>query len=329
VLHVERRVDALAAWSQAGWKPLLADMALTHLIYFALTELGPASDAQDIGAVQDLSAELGALLDLVILQPAEDQQEDDRQAQLRSIALRLWGDLQYAIGRRHWADIALNAAVLRRLAGPEPPTRPTDAVPTYRSLPDRVPPTGQLPLIERANSTRDSVDAGTRFLERVASALIAGAGHLVDPETADVPHNAIPARVGWPAARGAPTGERIGSLRPAGAAGVLMTLDPAAAVAAANRAGELSNDANTLEPLTEQAVAEALARAWILDTTLTISTAGVARRPAVQVSVLDGGAESWLWQVPVSVWHPRQFYAGQRDQRPADRPLRVVRDQRS
>jgi hypothetical protein len=108
-----------------------------------------------------------------------------------------------------------------------------------------------------------------------------------------------------------------------------MTLEPTAAVAAANRAGELTNDANAPESLTEQAVAEALARAWILDTTLTISTRGVARRPAVQVSVLDGGAESWLWQIPVSVWHPRQFYAGQRDQRPADRPLRVVRDQRS
>ena len=43
------------------------------MIYFALTELGPASDAEDIGAVQDLAAELGALLDLVvILQPTTD-----------------------------------------------------------------------------------------------------------------------------------------------------------------------------------------------------------------------------------------------------------------
>ena len=330
MLHVERRVDALAAWSQAGWKQLLDETPTTQMIYFALTELGPASDAEDIGAVQDLAAELGALLDLVILQPTTNREPADRERQLRSIALRLWGDLQYAIGRRHWPDIGLHAAVLRRLAGPEPATRPAGAVPAYLPRAQRVPPSGQLPLIELAddNQPADSADPGIRFLTQIARALIGGACHLVDPETAAVPQDSIPARVGWPAAHRTPAGQRIGSLRPAGAAGVLMTVEPAAAVAAANRAGQLSDrDADTSEPLTEHTVAHALARSWILDTTLTISADGADRRAAVQDSVLDGGAVSWLWQIPLSVWHPHQFYAGQPGRRPGDRSLRVVRDQ--
>ena len=330
MLHVERRVDALAAWSQAGWKQLLDETPTTQMIYFALTELGPASDAEDIGAVQDLAAELGALLDLVILQPTTDREPADRERQLRSIALRLWGDLQYAIGRRHWPDIGLHAAVLRRLAGPEPAIRPAGAVPAYLPRAQRVPPTGQLPLIELAGEGQPggSADTGIRFLTQIARALIGGACHLVDPETAAVPQDSIPARVGWPAAHRTPAGQRIGSLRPAGAAGVLLAVEPAAAVAAANRAGQLSDrDTDTSEPLTEHTVAHALARSWILDTTLTISTDGADRRTAVQDSVLDGGAVSWLWQIPLSVWHPHQFYAGQPGRRPGDRSLRVVRDQ--
>ena len=64
-----------------------------------------------------------------------------------------------------------------------------------------------------------------------------------------------------------------------------------------------------------------------MDTTLTISSRrGETRRAAVQDSVLDGGAVSWLWQIPLSVWHPHQFYAGQRGDPPRrDRALRVVR----
>ena len=328
MLHVERRVDALAAWSQAGWKQLLDESPTTQMIYFALTELGPASDAEDIGAVQDLAAELGALLEVVILQPTTEPAAADRESRLRSIALRLWGDLRYAIGRRHWPDIGLHAAVLRRLAGPEPATRPAGAVPAYLPRAQRVPPTGQLPLIELAgdNQPADSADPGIRFLTQIARALIAGGGHLVDPETAAVPQDSIPARVGWPAAHRTPAGQRIGSLRPVGAAGVLMTVEPAAAVAAANRAGQLS-DVNPPEPLTVHTVAQALARAWILDTTLTISADGADRRAAVQDSVLDGGAVSWLWQIPLSVWHPHQFYAAQPTRRARDRALRVVRDQ--
>lgn len=328
MLHVERRVDALAAWSQAGWKQLLDETPTTRMIYFALTELGPASEAEDIGAVQDLAAELGALLEVVILQPPTEPAAADGESQRRSIALRLWGDLQYAIGRRHWPDIGLHAAVLRRLAGPEPATRPADAVPAYLPRAQRVPPTGQLPLIERAgdNQPADPADPGIRFLTQIARALIAGAGHLVDPETATVPQDSIPARVGWPAAHGTPAGPRIGSLRPVGAAGVTMTVEPAAAVTAANTARQLSH-ANPPEPLTVHTVAQALARAWILDTTLTISADGADRRAAVQDSVLDGGAVSWLWQIPLSVWHPHQFYAGQPTRRARDRALRVVRDQ--
>lgn len=323
MLHVERRIDALAAWSQAGWRPLLDDSPTTALIYSALSELGPASDAKDIGAVQDLTAELGALLDLVILQPRNDELPA---GELRSITLRLWGDLQYAIGRRHWEDIAVHAATLRRLAGPEPQSRPADAVPVYRAMPLRVPPTGQLPLINRTADVQflDTSDPGIRFLHLVALALLGGLGHFIDPETAGPPPGVTPPRVGWPAAHGAPAGQRIGSLRPAGKAGVLLTVEPTAAVTAANHANPGGRGAK----LTEQTVAEALARAWILDTTLTIGPNGASRRFAVQDSVLDGGEVAWLWQMPLSIWHPRQFYADPNGQRTAGRTLRVVRDQR-
>ena len=330
VLHVDRRVDALAAWSHAGWKPLLAESATTTMLYFALAELGPASDAEDIGAVQDLAAELGALLDLVVLQPVSDEPNLGEDGQLRSIALRLWGDLQYAIGRRHWVDIGLHAAVLRRLVGAELRPRPADAVPPYRPVDERVGPS-HLPLIERPASERhatDNEDPGRRFLELLPAALIAGTGHLVDPETGQLPRDAIPARVGWLPAQGAPAQRRIGSLRDAGAAGTVMTLEPEAAVAAVNDLVEVPADPNAGAPLSRTGVADALARAWLLDTTLIIGTNGARRRLAVHTSVLDGGAESWLWQLPLSIWHPHQFYAGQRDHQPGGRALRVVRDRR-
>jgi hypothetical protein len=50
-----------------------------------------------------------------------------------------------------------------------------------------------------------------------------------------------------------------------------------------------------------------LARAWLLDTTLIVGPNGARRTLAVRTSVLDGAAESWLWQLPLSIWHPHQF----------------------
>lgn len=309
---------------------MLPESATTQLLYFALTELGPASDAEDIGAVQDLAAELGALLDLVVMQPSSDiQPSDERDVQTRGIALRLWGDLQYAIGRRHWADIGLHAAVLRRLAGAEPRTRTTDAVPAYRPVGQRVHPSGHLPLIDGpVNRTSAPVagDPGRRFLELLPAALLLGAGHLVDPETGELPVGAIPARVGWRPGPDAPAERCVGSLRPAGAAGVLMTLDPAASVLMVNTITDPApSSTDAADPLTEDAVAVALAGAWVMDTTLTISSGGARRRRAVYTSLVDGGAESWLWQIPLSVWHPHQFYSGQRSDHPSARALRVVR----
>ena len=309
---------------------MLPESATTQLLYFALTELGPASDAEDIGAVQDLAAELGALLDLVVMQPSSDiQPNDERDLQTRSIALRLWGDLQYAIGRRHWADIGLHAAVLRRLAGAGPRTRTTDAVPAYLPVEQRVDPSGHLPLIDgptgRTNTAGDG-DLGRRFLELLPAALVLGAGHLVDPETGELPAGAIPARVGWRPGPEAPAERCVGSLRPAGAAGVLMTLDPAGALLMVNTITDPAPSTTTAsDPLTEGAVAAALAGAWVMDTTLTISSGGATRQRAVYTSLIDGGAESWLWQIPLSIWHPHQFYSGQRGDQPSARALRVVR----
>ena len=309
---------------------MLPESATTQLLYFALTELGPASDAQDIGAVQDLAAELGALLDLVVMQPSSDiQPNDERDVQTRSIALRLWGDLQYAIGRRHWADIGLHAAALRRLAGAEPRSRTADAVPAYLPVEQRVDLSGHVPLIDgptgRTNTAGDG-DPGRRFLELLPAALLLGAGHLVDPETGELPAGSIPARVGWRPGPDAPAERCVGSLRPAGAAGVLMILDPAAAVLMVNTIVDPATSSIAApDPLTEDAVAVALAGAWVMDTTLTISSDGATRRRAVYTSLIDGGAESWLWQIPLSIWHPHQFYSGQRGDQPSARALRVVR----
>ena len=140
---------------------------------------------------------------------------------------------------------------------PEPATRPADAVPAYLPRAQRVPPTGQLPLIERAGDHQpaDSADPGIGFLTQIARALIAGAGHLVDPETAACRRTR--SRPGWAGPRPThPAGQRIGSLRPAGAAGVLMTLEPAAAVDGHDHGPSRASHADPPEPLTEHAVAQ-------------------------------------------------------------------------
>lgn len=297
MLAIRQAQSAEARWVSQGWPTLVARRTRPDLqgqLYWALSTLSHAADAADVDAMENLSAETSLYLDLLTRVAALN-------ARAQAVTLSLWGELCRAHGAEIWDAVAHHANTMARLLTP-PAERSDHAAPSYVPVHERI-RGGALPLI------LSNPDLGARsapadlLLSMIASALVQGAGHLLDYATGSQPA-AVPHRVGW--LSGQPSGLTIGSYRPGGSLGdgeVLLRPGPTLRAIGAPPAG----------PWTVRSAGQVLLRQWLVEGTLVVSGTSVRRSAAQRQALTDTtGVEEALWVIPAGVFAVDQFGASAR-----------------
>ena len=324
MLHIRRRSEPTARWAARGWPPLLrwTDRPEVPLLFWALHEVAGAAQAEDFDAVDDLLTEAGLMLERVWTDPPAGA----RQSDVMSISTGLWAEVQRGRGVSDLTQVALHARLLRNLVAPvagQLPARPALAVPAYRAPGDRI-EGGHLPLAGAgAGGGRELQE---QFLLLIATVLSNGGGHLVDHANSQVPRGADPVRTGW-TRPGAPTGTRLGSIRPGEEQGSGdVVLRPGPCLTAVRRHVRARPIITGADQWSIDDVGWALAGAWLIDTTLIVEPDRISRSHTTAWPVIADQPAEQVWRLPLAAFHPLQFFlARERWQRPAT-PLRPVPD---
>lgn len=309
MLHIRQRTTAAASWAARGYPPLLrwqTGHAEVPLLYWALTEVGPASEANDVDAVADLLDEADLLLERIWTQPGAGSGR--RHREVMAISTSLWSEVQRGRGAEDLTEVALHARLLRNMAAPSPrqlPVRPVAAVPAYRPPGDRIrggrlPLTGQAALLGR--------DLSEQFLLLLAVVLSNGRGHLVDHDTGRYPRGADPARTGWTRPNGTAAGVLLGSIRGTDRDPADLILRPRPCLTAVRKWTHTRRWVPGADTWTVEEIGRALADAWLIDTTLILEPTLITRIHSAAWPVVTGRAPEQVWRLPLSVYHPRQLH---------------------
>lgn len=290
VLHVDRTFHPVGQWAHQGFPAITAAApeSITRGLYFALTELTAAADALDDQVVTDLMAEVGVLGELLVRTQLD--------AELASIALELWGQLQHAAGAGDHQLVAVHAVTMRRLL-PRPERRDRQDTPAYLSVGARL-RLGDGPLPEVVDDDVPMpADPAAGFLIALAAVLLAGRAHVVEAGgSIRCPIGAAPARVGWLGA--APLGPKIGMLS---MAEQVLVVDPYRCVQLVRAVSPETPDVSVL--------GRVLVQRWLMDSTLLVDELTVRREAAVSAIAAGYGEQgpAWVWSLPLSHWAPEQF----------------------
>lgn len=326
MLHIRQRTTATASWAARGYPPLLrwqTGPAEVPLLYWALTEVGPATAADDVDALADLLDEAGLLLERIWTEPSGGGR---RRREVMAISTGLWSEVQRGWGAEDLAEVALHARLLRNLVAPGPrqlPARPVTAVPAYRPPADRIrggrlPLTGQAALLGR--------DLPEQFLLLLAVVLSNGRGHLVDHDTGQSPRGADPARTGWTRPGGAAAGVLLGSIRETDRDDADLILRPGPCLTAVRKWARTRRPVPGADGWTVEDIGRALADAWLIDTTLILEPTLVTRIHSAAWPVVIDRAPEQVWRLPLAVYHPRQLHPAGEGRPGQATPLRPVPD---
>lgn len=309
-----------ARWGVQGWPPLVgwAEHPDLPALYWALHEIGPASTARDFDVLDDLLAEVALWLDRILARPAPVGPVGH--ADLAPVLTLLWGELQMGRGAEDVVQMGVNASLMQKVTAPPAAgaARPAHAVPPYVASAHRI-RGGGLPLVVDRPVAAADRPAHERFLLELGAVLSNSGGHLTDHHTLACPRGASPARTGWRPGQQGPAGELLGSIQVLPESRRTLLLRPQVCIRAVNAAGA-GPTWNARE------VGRGLAGAWLVDTTLIVDDR-VERVDTAAAAVIDDDEAEPLWQLPLTVFHPHQFFP---PADPARRPrgsLRAVPDQ--
>lgn len=319
MLHIQQAGSVTARWGVRGWPPLAdwAEHPDIPPLYWALHEIGPAADADDLDAVDDLLAETALWLDRILLRPPAG--EPVGHPDLIPVLTLLWGEMQLGRGTGDLLQLKVNAALACKATAPAVSTaRPATAVPRYVAGPDRV-RGGHLPLVVGAPTDTGAHPEHELFLLQLAAVLSNGRGHLSDFVAHRAPPGSLPERTGWTTAHQGPAGPLLGSIRSSPDDLSTVLLRPQACVHAIQSGGGLP-EAGRLSP---RRIGRALAAVWLIDTTLAVGDR-VERRTYISTPVMVDADPEAVWRLPLAVFHPDQFGRLRPDPRAG---LRVVPDQ--
>lgn len=318
MLHIQQPGSVTALWGVQGWPPLAdwAEHPDLPLLYWALREISPAVEVDDLDVVDDLLAEIAVWLDRILRRPVGDP---IGHPDLVPVLTLLWGEMQLGRGAGDLLQLKVNAALACKATAPAVATtdRPDVAVPPYVPGPDRI-RGGHLPLVVDVPVGAADRPAHELFLLELAGVLSNGGGHLSEFVAPRAPDGSLPGRTGWASAHQGAAGELLGSLRSVPDEMRMVLLRPGASLRAVQAAGR--GRAWTVEGL-----GRALAAAWLVDTTLIVDEA-VQRRDTVDGPVVADADPEPLWQLPLEVFHPDQF--GRLRPGPPRAGLRAVPDPR-
>jgi len=291
-------------------------------LFWALHEVAGAAQAEDFDAVDDLLTEAGLMLEKVWTDPPAGGRRSD----VMAISTGLWAEVQRGRGVRDLTQVALHARLLRNLVAPvagQLPARSALAVPAYRPPGDRI-EGGHLPLA--GTGVGGGPELQEQFLLLIATVLSNGGGHLVDHATSHIPRGADPVRTGWTRA-GAPTGTRLGSIRPgAEQRSGDVVLRPGPCLTAARRHLPARPGITGTNQWTVDDVGWALAGAWLTDTTLIVEPHQISRSHTTTWSVAADHPAEQVWRLPLAAFHPLQFFHPREHWQQFTNPLRPVPD---
>ena len=318
MLQIQHRgITPSIRWELRGCPPLTRWPGRPELplLYWALHEVTPATEAHDLEAVDDLLLEVALWLDKIWRHPPPLRSRAGS-GDLLVISAALWAEIQLGRGAGDMLQVALHAQMLKMLFAPRGDVaRPPEAVPVYLAPEARI-VGGQLPLTVRPVGLHGRADH-EQFLLLVAAVLSNRGGHLTDHRTRRAPPGSDLSRTGWASAHGDPAGALLGSIqREDGAAGQII-LRPGPCVTAVNRLVQPH------QPWDAETVGRALAAAWLIDTTL-IDGPAPHRSYTVKTPVLVDHRQEPVWLVPLSVYHPLQFFTSAAPARRGTALLRPV-----
>lgn len=285
VLIIRTPPSAEAVWAEQGW-PTVVPTDSDHrerpeLFGWAMRTITPAVRSADWPAVEDLVDEGNVWLSRI--RGANYSAPDAAVQPFLSITDTLWPEVQRAVGARDPDRLTYAARLLSKLCGVADVVgrRPVGAVPAYVPLAER-------PYLTAAGPSRPG-PAG-QFLADLAAILSNQRGHLVDAaDDRRPPVDKQPDAMGWRSATD-PQGPPLGSLD--------------------NEAGTLRLRAKTVAQLLQESrgpaedseietrLGEALAGAWLIDTTLVVDPDQFRRVAGVIDTWWDGGDSELIWRLP-------------------------------
>lgn len=294
MLHIRPdQATVTAAWSADGWPALISPVAQPGgpPLYWLLQELPAAAAAADWDVVDDMLDEAAVWLDRIWLTPPAPPAPAGKAI---AVAANLWGEMQRGRGAEDTQHIAFHAGLLQKLLG-TPGHRGPPAIPVYVP-PNRRISTGRLPL--RTAAAGQPQQAPPVVAEQVLLQLLAvlsnpGGGHLSDRVAHRCPPGAAPHRTGWTRTSRRPTGPLLGSIDTETDSLLLRPAQCLTVVAAPTA-------------WTTDVIGDALAAAWLVDTTL--DTAAATRRALVDASVIDHQDPEPAWRLSLNVFDRGQFF---------------------
>lgn len=286
VLIIQTPPSVEAEWAEQGWPAVLPaegdDRRVEpELFGWAMRTIAPAIRADDWPVVEDLVDEGNMWLSRI--RTASYNGPDPALQPFLSITDTMWPEVQRAVGGKDSERLIYAARLLSKLCGVADVIgrRPAKAVPAY------VPP-AERPFLTAAGPTRPG-PAG-QFLADLAAVLSTGHGHLVDmADTRRPPAGRPAAALGWRSAI-EPQGPALGSLD---TPGETLRLRAKVTAKVLVSSGHQGTDRNI-----ESETGQALAAAWLIDTTLVINPRWSMRVAGVVDMWWDGGSPELIWRLP-------------------------------
>jgi hypothetical protein len=284
VLIIQTPPSAEAEWAEQGWPAVLpteGDREEPELFGWAMRTIGPAVRASDWPVVEDLVDEGNMWLSRI--RAASYSVPDPALRPFLSITDTMWPEVLRAVGGRDRDRLPYAARLLSKLCGVADVVgrRPAKAVPAYVPLAER-------PFLTAGGATRPG-PAG-QFLADLAAVLSTGQGHLVDVASPlRLPAGRLPAAMGWRSAI-EPQGVSLGSLDTTEGTLRLRTRVVAQVLASF---GDQGTDLGI-----ESDIGEALAAAWLIDTTLIVNPPWSMRVAGVIDTWWDDSGAELIWRLP-------------------------------
>ncbi len=135
----------------------------------------------------------------------------------------------------------------------------------------------------------------------LAAVLSNRGGHLSAATSLRCPPGADVEHAGWATEHSGPARGLLGSI---GGNDQELRLRPGPCLTAVNRSRVDHGAAHWLV----DEIGWALADRWLVDTTLTIDSAGARRLHTCAGEVLDDHRSEPIWRLPLAVFHPQQFF---------------------
>ena len=282
MLIIQTPPSAEAEWAEQGWPataPAGADGP--ELLGWAMRTITPAVRAGDWAVVDDLVDEGNVWL--AQIRAVHYRHPDPLMHPFLAVTDTLWPEVQRAVGARDADRLTYAARLLAKLCGVADLAgrRPAAAVPAYVAPADR-------PFLTAAGPNRPG-PAG-QFLTDLAAVLSNHLGHLVDFADASRPPagTSLPA-LGWRSPI-EPQGPTLGSLDPSEST---LRLRVASLAQLLDLGPEDGSDA-----VGQSEIGEALAAAWLIDTTLVVDGSGHRRLAGVVDDWWEEGDQELIWRLP-------------------------------